>query len=108
MKTKTKCYDCDLLYSDFPIDMMIQGELWEIINPSTHPGEGLLCPNCICRRLRKLGLTYIHCIVDLAELLPNIKELLKYKRVIETLLEKDFCSDDTAICVSDKEILKKQ
>ncbi len=63
------CYDCRLPYEDFVCDMIIQDHLWELINPTFHRDAGLLCPNCICRRLRHgLGLTGVICTVDLTDL----------------------------------------
>ncbi len=48
------CYDCGLPYENFPGDMVIQDELWELISPSIYSQAGLLCPNCMCARLMKL------------------------------------------------------
>jgi hypothetical protein len=48
------CYDCRLKYSEFP-DMIIDDELWEMINPTIHKGAGILCPTCIANRLNHLG-----------------------------------------------------
>jgi len=45
-----KCYDCGSPYGTFP-DMILPNELWELINPSTNKGSGLLCPTCIANRL---------------------------------------------------------
>lgn len=61
------CYDCNLPYKDFPCDMLIQDDLWELINPTEHQGGGLLCPNCICARLIKLpGMTCVRACIDIA------------------------------------------
>jgi hypothetical protein len=49
-----RCYDCGLDYRKFPCDMIIDDVLWELIKPCHYKGAGLLCPNCICRRLMKL------------------------------------------------------
>ena len=73
------CYRCNLPYDQFSCDMIIQGDLWELINPSKHPGGGLLCPDCICVRLMELRingnhLSAVHCVVDVAELLPKKSE----------------------------------
>lgn len=48
------CYDCGLDYTKFSCDMVIQDELWELINPTYCEDAGLLCPNCICTRLMQL------------------------------------------------------
>lgn len=61
-----ECYDCGLPYGEYekwPLDFVIQDELWEKISPSGDQG-GLLCPNCMCRRLRKLGMYAVVAVVD--------------------------------------------
>jgi len=65
------CYDCGLKYDKFPCDMVIQDELWELINPSQRKDGGLLCPNCICARLIQLGLTSVHVTVNTAMLIKD-------------------------------------
>lgn len=60
------CYDCKLNYDNFPCDMVIQNHLWTLISPTNDEG-GLLCPNCICKRLMKLGLTAVKVTVDMSE-----------------------------------------
>ncbi len=49
-----KCYDCDLPYSDFPIDLGVSDEIWELISPTERGGGGLLCPACMVKRLSEL------------------------------------------------------
>ena len=51
------CYDCRLKYAEFP-DMIINDELWELINPTFHNGAGILCPTCIANRLNYIGRWY--------------------------------------------------
>lgn len=46
-----KCYDCDMPYEKFPLDVIMPDELWEQINPSLHKGGGILCATCIWKRL---------------------------------------------------------
>lgn len=58
--TYGKCYDCGLPYDEFPCDMVINDNMWEIITPSVRKTGGLLCPNCICRRLMQIGATCVH------------------------------------------------
>lgn len=51
------CADCGRRYGDeygFP-DLLIEGWAWEIISPKGNDG-GLLCPCCICRRLKQAGI----------------------------------------------------
>ena len=66
---KAECFDCKLPYEDFSCDMLIQNFLWDKISPSTNHGCGLLCPDCICKRLMKLGLTCVRVVVDTSELI---------------------------------------
>ncbi len=71
------CYDCKMDYDDFPCDMTMHDNLWEMINPTEDKGGGLLCPNCICKRLMDLdiGLTHIPISLDIRDLLWKIDSL---------------------------------
>lgn len=51
------CYDCGMPYNLFA-DLLVDDWVWELINPTEHEGAGLLCPTCICNRIRVLGLKY--------------------------------------------------
>lgn len=52
------CYDCGIIYGgDSWSDLIIPDEIWEKINPTYHEGAGLLCCNCIVKRLKELGYT---------------------------------------------------
>ena len=52
------CYDCHLPYKNFPLDALVHNDIWELIRPKgSEEDGGILCPNCICGRLRKLGAT---------------------------------------------------
>lgn len=57
-RPRGECYDCRLSY-DHPqfVDLHIPDEIWEEINPTPHEGAGLLCPNCIGRRLCEVGIS---------------------------------------------------
>jgi len=48
-----KCYDCGLPYSDF-VDLSVPDHIWDRINPTMHKEGGLLCPNCMGKRIRAL------------------------------------------------------
>ncbi len=74
------CFDCNLDYSKFPCDMIIQNVLWDVISPSKDKGCGILCPNCVCKRLMSLGLTRVLVTVDTSELIDskNYETLFKY------------------------------
>lgn len=50
-RPKGICYDCEIPYSKIA-DMHIPNAAWDKINPAYRSGAGLLCPNCICDRLR--------------------------------------------------------
>ena len=51
------CYDCGLEYScDAWADVSLPDDIWELINPSVNKGGGLLCFNCITRRLSFIGI----------------------------------------------------
>lgn len=52
-----ECYDCGLDYGgDAWADCVVPDEIWKLINPSEYRGGGLLCFNCMNRRLEFLGL----------------------------------------------------
>ena len=61
------CQGCN---QEYDVDMDIQDELWVKITPKTGDA-GLLCPNCICKRLIKLGMTRVEVIVDATELIKT-------------------------------------
>lgn len=48
---RLRCMDCRLLYEDFPLDMTLSDEQWNMIHDS--PG-GVLCASCIVKRASKL------------------------------------------------------
>ena len=50
-----KCYDCGLNYGDIGwIEAIIPDQVWDFISPTGDQG-GILCINCISRRLAKKG-----------------------------------------------------
>lgn len=52
-----ECYDCELEYGcDAWSDVVVSDEIWDLIKPSGNKGAGLLCFNCMVRRLAFLGL----------------------------------------------------
>lgn len=59
---KGHCYDCYIIYSDF-VDLIVSDEIWEKINPTYYEGAGLLCPNCIGLRLRKLEIIDVKAVI---------------------------------------------
>ena len=61
---RAACYDCGLDYRKFPLDALCHNDIWELISPSEHSGGGLLCPNCICARLAKLGACCVFIVVS--------------------------------------------
>lgn len=51
------CNDCGIRYGDefgCP-DLVIPKDAWLAISPTGHAG-GILCPNCICKRLHAAGI----------------------------------------------------
>ena len=62
-----QCYDCGVSYSDFGLDLIVSDDVWDRINPTTHQGGGLLCPNCICKRLAEDHALCIRAIPDYGE-----------------------------------------
>jgi hypothetical protein len=54
--TRAECFDCNLPYADEGFqDLVIEDADWRAISPDGE-GNGLLCPNCINRRLSKIGI----------------------------------------------------
>lgn len=54
---QTRCYDCLRPYGNehgFP-DLVIPDWAWKKISPKRNEG-GLLCPSCICKRLKQQGI----------------------------------------------------
>lgn len=52
-----ECYDCGIDYGGAEwTDVALPDEIWELINPTDREGGGILCFNCIVRRLKFLGL----------------------------------------------------
>ncbi len=66
------CYDCELPYKQFPCDAVVANDIWRLITPTARGDlSGLLCPNCMCRRLSALGFSR----VDIAPPVDEFKEL---------------------------------
>lgn len=52
-----ECYDCGLWYGcDAWADVVVPDDVWKLINPTEYKGSGILCFNCMNRRLEFLGL----------------------------------------------------
>ena len=55
MKIRDCCADCGKQYGGEDwVDVLVSNELWAIIGPDGDSGAGILCPNCIARRLREI------------------------------------------------------
>ncbi len=53
------CYDCDLPYDDDGFeDFIIPNDIWRRISPTGDDG-GILCAVCICRRVKRAGMSNI-------------------------------------------------
>jgi hypothetical protein len=50
------CYDCLLPHPEGN-DCVLPDDVWEQINPTESEGGGILCANCIMRRLDFLGIS---------------------------------------------------
>ena len=58
-RERASCYDCGLDYRDPAwIEAVVDDEVWRIISP-THDEGGLLCINCMARRLVEHGLDQV-------------------------------------------------
>jgi hypothetical protein len=50
-----ECYDCGIPYGEIGwIESIIPNKVWDMISPSKNQG-GLLCINCISKRLNEYG-----------------------------------------------------
>lgn len=62
MADNLKCLDCDIPYSEFPMDVVLPRGQWLLINPAD---SGVLCANCIVARASKiLKATVCHLIIE--------------------------------------------
>jgi len=51
------CWDCGLSYDSHQwVECVLPHDIWELVNPSSDIGGGILCITCIVRRLAFLGL----------------------------------------------------
>lgn len=74
--SKCGCYDCGLDYEQFGYDFVIQNELWREISP-THNDGGILCSNCMCKRMMNLGMSAIWVVVYTGEIKTKNNPLTK-------------------------------
>jgi hypothetical protein len=62
--SELKCLDCQLPYSEFPVDVVLPHGQWCLINPG---GEGVLCAGCIVKRAAKVpGVFVCHLIFEMS------------------------------------------
>ena len=47
---KIKCLDCKIEYSKLGLDLVLPDQQWKFLCPT----GGILCANCICKRVSKL------------------------------------------------------
>jgi len=64
------CKDCGLPYFEFGLDMVLPDQQWKAIMPE----DGILCPNCICKRAREFGGTVVLAWVDNIDYSESLKE----------------------------------
>lgn len=48
---KLTCIDCDRMYKDFGLDVVLSDEQWELIHPNE---KGVICAQCIVNRAEKI------------------------------------------------------
>lgn len=52
------CDDCDLLYEEFPLDVVLSDDDWRLIHPER--SGGVLCARCIVKRAASItGVTVV-------------------------------------------------
>lgn len=61
MNEPLRCLDCGLLYSDFGLDNHVPRAQWLAIHPDEN---GVLCANCVVKRMEKLGATCVYMIAE--------------------------------------------
>ena len=78
-KELCRCDDCGLPYSEFGVDTCLAAQQWKAVCPEGGGDGGLLCANCICKRISKLsGPTVLYCWIDRVDYSqPYQKELSK-------------------------------
>lgn len=47
------CHDCGAKYLALGVDLVLPDQVWNLLCPE----QGILCANCICKRLQKRGAT---------------------------------------------------
>ncbi len=55
-----RCRDCGIPYSELGLDMVLPDQQWRHMVPE----DGILCPNCICKRAAKFKGTVVLAWVD--------------------------------------------
>ncbi len=48
---KLTCIDCDRLYKDFGLDVVLSDDQWKLIHPDE---KGVICAQCIINRASKI------------------------------------------------------
>jgi len=84
------CYDCGLYYGgDAWADIAVPDDVWKLINPGIHEGGGLLCFNCMNRRLTFLGLEEVPFQIGSGPFSPPYEEQAKHFKEINSHEEQD-------------------
>ena len=65
------CLDCGIPYADMGSDLVLPDQQWKVIFPEEN---GLLCANCICKRVSKQDATSIMAWVANMNYQPNMEE----------------------------------
>jgi hypothetical protein len=59
-----RCKDCGIPYGEMGIDLILPDQQWKHVCPD----DGILCANCICKRVSKMrGTTVIYAWIDCIE-----------------------------------------
>lgn len=61
---KSKCFDCGWQYgAEGWVDLVLPNWAWNKISPRGN-GGGILCPNCICKRLEQADIRVVRLLPD--------------------------------------------
>ena len=75
------CYDCGLRYGTAGwIDAVVSDADWELINPTYHPGAGLLCITCMARRFDLLFITDVPISLNSGPFNPVLRDVKPKER----------------------------
>jgi hypothetical protein len=85
------CLDCDRLYDNFCLDVVLSKEQWKIIHPDE---QGVLCAQCIINRAGKIGAIAAIMTIDFGSAQP-LQPSLEEKK--EDLVASDINTDVSSV-----------